>query len=209
MIKKTKNKSAKIARLAARLREYFPGAKLRLGRILRLVFAKKNIGFLGLYFIILLLARVDLASKDVVFEHLAADEAGGSLDGRRIIVSSFFDIVAVKNTGISFGLFGGMKYGHFILATVVMSISLIFFIYMHFQRALYYKISTVLILSGAVGNLYDRIKFGYVRDFLDFHYDVYRFPAFNFADVFVSCGVSLMVIADIVINSKKKKDKDG
>jgi signal peptidase II len=53
-----------------------------------------------------------------------------------------------------------------------------------------------LILSGAVGNMIDRVMNGFVVDFIDFHYQDFYWPIFNFADIFISIGVVMLIIAD-------------
>jgi signal peptidase II len=62
------------------------------------------------------------------------------------------------------------------------------------QRSLI--ISLTLILSGAVGNMIDRVMNGFVVDFIDFHYQDFYWPIFNFADIFISIGVVMLIIAD-------------
>jgi signal peptidase II len=57
-------------------------------------------------------------------------------------------------------------------------------------------IGLTLILSGAVGNMIDRVMNGFVVDFIDFHYQDFYWPIFNFADIFISIGVVMLIIAD-------------
>jgi signal peptidase II len=64
--------------------------------------------------------------------------------------------------------------------------------------------SLSLILAGAVGNLWDRVEYGYVVDFLSFHYQQAYFPAFNVADSAITIGAVLMII-DMLINPDNKK----
>ena len=61
-----------------------------------------------------------------------------------------------------------------------------------------------LIIGGALGNVIDRVRFGAVLDFLDFHYQNWHWPAFNLADSFICVGVFILIVIEIFENKKKK-----
>lgn len=110
----------------------------------------------------------------------------GNLD-----ITSFFSFTFVKNQGIIFGLFCNEKTRIFI---IIFSFIAIFFIFLAILKLKktdkYHQFSLGLIVGGTAGNLIDRIKFGYVIDFINLHF----WPVFNFADTFISIGVILFLI---------------
>ncbi|MCL1785626.1 MAG: signal peptidase II [Alphaproteobacteria bacterium] len=109
-------------------------------------------------------------------------------------VTNFFNIVFTWNPGTSFSLFRALGEAAPV-AIVVITAAIIGFFGHVLLRApgRLERISLALIIGGAVGNLVDRIRFGAVIDFLDFHYAGYHWPAFNFADIFICIGVALYV----------------
>lgn len=117
-------------------------------------------------------------------------------------VASFFNIVFTWNPGVSFSMFRGLgESGPWvvILLTVVI-IGLIIF-YMWRRAAVAERGALALIVGGALGNLIDRLRFGAVIDFLDFHIAGWHWPAFNLADTFIFLGVMWLII--IMIKGKK------
>lgn len=124
-----------------------------------------------------------------------------------IRITSFFNIVKVVNTGISFGLFNTLKYGQYILSSIIFII-VSFVIYLAWQTNKKYELLIYsLIIAGGLGNLYDRIVYGGVFDFLDFHIADYHWPAFNVADSLICIGVGLFLLKDLIDYFKKQKNK--
>jgi signal peptidase II len=109
-----------------------------------------------------------------------------------ILVSPFFSLTMVWNTGISFGLMAGGGWGLLTIASLV--IAFFFLIWMFRTRFLADVIALALIIGGALGNVADRLRFGAVADFLDFHWQDWHFPAFNLADSAISIGVAVLII---------------
>lgn len=105
----------------------------------------------------------------------------------------FLSLVNVKNTGAAFGLFGGLGNGIFI----AVSFTAIGFIIALLITGRESAPGLSLILSGAAGNLIDRLRYGYVRDFIDVFWGRYHWPAFNVADSCLTVGVALLLIAAI------------
>jgi signal peptidase II len=123
-------------------------------------------------------------------------------DGQTVI-PGFFDLTFVTNTGIAFGLFQGRNG---LLAIVVVAI-LAFGFWM--TRDLdWKKMETNLlagfIVGGAIGNLIDRLRFGYVVDFFDFNLGIMRWPAFNIADAAISCSV-VWILGRILLDGVKTR----
>lgn len=112
------------------------------------------------------------------------------------IIPGFFDITYVKNTGAAWSLLEGSQ-SMFILITIG---AIIFFLvdFIKGQKKNWvFKLSCLMILGGAIGNLIDRLINNYVVDFLDFYIFGYDFPVFNVADCFLTVGVTLYLIYSI------------
>ena len=110
----------------------------------------------------------------------------------------FLNIVFVRNTGVSFGMFselGVLGRYFFSIFSIVIGSFLIFMAI--FSDKKIFRISLSLISSGALGNAIDRVYFGGVIDFIDFFIYNFHWPAFNFADVFITLGVMLLLFDNI------------
>ena len=139
----------------------------------------------------LLLAAVvvvlDQTSKAAINSHFAY--------GETLAVTSFFNLVLAHNTGAAFSFLsdaGGMQRWLFSLIAVVASVWIVWLLRKHASDK-FFSLALALILGGALGNLIDRIDYGYVVDFLDFHWAGYHFAAFNVADSAITCGAALLI----------------
>lgn len=115
--------------------------------------------------------------------------------GESLPVTSFFNLVLAYNTGAAFNLFAqasGWQHAFFVTIASGASVLIIYLLRKHAQQVLF-SFALSLILGGALGNLIDRILFGHVVDFLDFHYGNYHWPAFNVADSAITGGALLLV----------------
>ncbi|WP_353684974.1 signal peptidase II [Thermodesulfovibrio sp. 3907-1M] len=101
----------------------------------------------------------------------------------------FFNLVYVENTGTAFGMFKFLGAGFFI---VIALFATLFLIYMYFKDPQNWLIYS-LIIAGALGNIIDRLIYGYVIDFIDLHLKNLHWPAFNVADSAISIGIVLFV----------------
>lgn len=125
------------------------------------------------------------------------------------IITGFFNLTLVHNPGAAFGILANLDPSiripfFFIVPGVTLLIALYFF-HTVSEKTTLAIISLSLIIGGAIGNIFDRIKFGYVIDFFDFHWkDIYHFPAFNIADSSISIGVFLLAIYILFFESKTK-----
>ena len=140
--------------------------------------------WLGLSALVIVL---DQLSKAWITDHFAFGES--------IPILGVFDLVLAHNTGAAFSFLsdaGGMQRWLFSAIAVVASAWIVWLLRRHQQQKLF-CLALALILGGALGNLADRIAYGYVVDFLDFHWDKYHFPAFNVADSAISCGAVLIL----------------
>jgi len=127
------------------------------------------------------------------------------------VIPGFFNLVHVRNTGGAFGIFGGRGGGLasilFVVVSVVAIGSILFFFFKAKEEEKTLSISLSLILSGALGNLIDRVQYGEVVDFLDFHLRAYHWPAFNIADSAICVGIGLMALELFVRDSRKSKSQ--
>ena len=149
----------------------------------------------------LLLAAADQASKFWAVRHLPPYEP-------RELLHGFFGLVHVRNTGVAFSLLSSLdhRWVHpfLILATVMaMGAVLAYIAYLPCKWAA--PVGLGLILGGAVGNLIDRARLGYVVDFLDLYWRGHHWSTFNVADVGISAGVVLLVI-DMAFGAKEPAD---
>lgn len=113
-------------------------------------------------------------------------------------VTGFFNVVHVKNLGVSFSMFSNeYPMGPYILATIVAVIISVLLHIMYKTPDFIARSCLALILGGALGNLGDRFLYGGVIDFLDLHMLGYHWPAFNIADCAIVCGVALYALRSV------------
>ena len=116
--------------------------------------------------------------------------------GESVAITSFFNLVLVYNKGAAFSFLsdaGGWQRVFFIGLTSVAIIVLMWLIAKHESEKLF-RWGLTLILGGAIGNLIDRIAYGHVIDFLDFHWAGWHFWAFNVADSAITVGAALLIL---------------
>ncbi len=132
-----------------------------------------------------------------------------SLYQRVVVIHGFFNIVHVGNTGGAFGIFGGEGGMGSVLFVIVSLIAIGVIAFLFFKTKENEKtlaLSFALILSGALGNLIDRLHYGEVIDFLDFHVGTYHWPAFNVADSAICVGIGLMALEVLKRDRKKARN---
>ena len=115
-------------------------------------------------------------------------------------VTSFFNLVRAHNTGAAFSFLrdaSGWQRWLFTGIGVVAAGAIVWMLIAHAGQKLF-SFALACILGGAVGNVIDRLRLGYVVDFLDFHYADLHFPAFNLADSAISVGVALLLLDSLV-----------
>lgn len=116
----------------------------------------------------------------------------------------FFNLTMAHNTGAAFSFLaqaGGWQRWFFVVLAVLISIGLLVWL-KKFAKTNMEAISVSLILGGAIGNVIDRIYFGYVIDFLDVYYGSYHWPAFNVADSAIVIGAGLLIFDSFRAESK-------
>ena len=119
------------------------------------------------------------------------------------IINNFFYLTYVKNTGAAWSILSGRKI-FLIIFSLIVIISIIYYI---IKRKDYNKLELIgysVVLSGAIGNLIDRIIYGYVIDYLDFYIFNYDYPIFNIADILIVIGIIIIFISYGGRDEKKK-----
>ena len=114
------------------------------------------------------------------------------------VIGGLFDLTYVRNSGAAFGLFASVDSS--VKAIILNSVAVLVFVVVSVyalrssHKSVRLQMGFALILGGAVGNLLDRVRFGYVVDFLDFSISGHHWPAFNIADSAICVGVGLLFL---------------
>lgn len=147
------------------------------------------------YIIALIIYIIDQISKSIISTYLKLNQS-------IIIIKDFFYLRYINNTGASWGILSNSR----ILLIILSLLAIIIIIrYMYsFKKTKMNIIGFGFVLGGILGNLSDRILYGYVKDFLDFIIFNYDFPVFNIADIFIVLGVLILIISII-----KGEDSNG
>ncbi len=146
---------------------------------------------------------LDQLSKALILRHFRPGQSIPLLPG-------FFDLTLVLNPGAAFGILAGLPEGirHPLFVAIAIGAAVLIVLYRHRHLQHHALASTALglILGGAVGNLVDRLRYGMVVDFLDFHAGPYHWPAFNVADSAISVGVGLMLLDLFLEWQRERRD---
>ncbi|WP_268801905.1 signal peptidase II [Sporanaerobacter acetigenes] len=141
-----------------------------------------------LYGIFILIILLDQFTKQVAVKYLKLGEP-------LILIENFLSFTYVENRGAAFGILQNKKI-FFLIITVAVIFFVVFFLkknFYHLSKLM--KVSLVMLIAGAVGNLIDRIRLGYVIDFISVRFsNGYYFPVFNVADSFIVISTILIVI---------------
>ena len=123
------------------------------------------------------------------------------------IIDGFFNLVYVRNDGAAWNILSGHG---IILILISFAVLVLLIVYRRsfLQDQFSHKILLGLMIGGIAGNLIDRIRFGWVTDFLDFEFGSYHYPSFNVADSAICIAVVLYVITNILTEMKKKPEKE-
>lgn len=153
-----------------------------------------------IYLVIIAIIVVDQWSKRIIVKNFNLYDSIPVIDG-------FFNITYVLNPGAAFGFLAKMSEQYrvfFFVVVTIVAIFLVVYLLIKEKKHILRKYSYTLILAGAIGNLIDRITIGKVVDFLDFYISKYHWPAFNVADISISCGVGLLLV-DMFLEKRKSR----
>mgnify|MGYP006203109929 CR=1 FL=1 len=143
----------------------------------------------------ILLVFADLFSKYLIFNFIDLF--------RFIQITSFLDITHIHNFGVSFGLFAEIIPSYILVLIGLAVVCFLVYLLVNSEDDLE-SWGLFIIISGAIANIVDRFINGYVIDFIYFHVNQFYWPAFNFADIYISIGI-IMIILNMVNKIKIKK----
>ena len=147
--------------------------------------------------IVLAIFFVDRFSKVYI---LKIAELEGTVD---VYITQYLNFYLIWNKGIAFGLFSfNQSIVYDVITFIIATITLVIFI-MIIKNEGFKKYSLLLVFSGSLGNLFDRIYYSAVPDFIDFHINDFHWFIFNCADIFITIGVICLILDEMFINSKK------
>jgi signal peptidase II len=154
---------------------------------------------LGLALVVAVIVA-DQLSKHWIYQALVVEGP------RSILVTPFFNLVTVWNYGVSFGMFNsGSSAASWIFILLASAISAALAIWLVRTDRSLVAMALGLILGGAVGNVIDRVRYGAVFDFLDFHAAGWHWPAFNVADAAICVGVAVLFIDSLFGEGREGK----
>jgi len=163
-------------------------------------FINKKIIF---YFLItLLIFALDRISKIYV---ISIAETYGEVN---IYLNQFINIILVWNTGIGFGLLSFEKQFIYNLITLIIVLVNFVILYLGVKASNFKGLIFFVILGGSLGNLFDRLYYSAVPDFIDLNYNDFHWFIFNIADVFITLGVVCLIFVEIIFNKVEKKTNE-
>jgi signal peptidase II len=127
--------------------------------------------------------------------------------GSDIFSSAYLNIVLIWNKGIAFGLFSFNKSHLYNILTLIITVIVIIIVIMSLKSQGFKRYSLLMIVGGAIGNLYDRIYYKAVPDFIDFHVGGFHWFIFNIADIFISLGVIFLIFFELIGDNNKYDEK--
>ena len=157
--------------------------------------AKLKTFFLN-FIILITIFLIDRISK---FYVLKLAEVEGSVD---IYITPYLNLFLIWNKGVAFGLFeanGSMIYN---AITVMIAFIVIVILFMMWKNDNIQRYFLAIVTGGALGNLYDRVAYAAVPDFIDLHFHDFHWFVFNLADIFITVGVFCLILVELFYNNK-------
>jgi len=148
----------------------------------------------NIFFLILSIFSIDRLTKYWIVNKLDS--------GIDISVTSFLSFNLIKNEGIAFGLFSFNQKIYYNSLSILIFIIVMVIFWMIIKSKGLEKIGFSLVFGGAVGNLFDRIFYSSVPDFIDIHFGNFHWFIFNVADIFITLGVIILIYSEILLKKK-------
>ncbi|MDD2463280.1 MAG: signal peptidase II [Desulfobulbus sp.] len=152
---------------------------------------------LSFFTIILAVICLDQASKFWVMQHFLLHES-------RVVIPDLFNLTYLTNNGAAFSILAGQPAlwrQVFFLCTAAVALVFIWIAQRSYgRRSLWYTVALSLIAGGALGNIIDRLRFGFVIDFLDVYVGSHHWPAFNIADSAITVGVLVFILTNLLFD---------
>ncbi len=150
--------------------------------------------------ILLAVVCADQVSKYWIVEHFTLHESVA-------VIPDFFNLTYLTNNGAAFSLLAGQPAlwrQVFFVGAACVALAIIWIAQRSYgRRSRLYSVALALIAGGAIGNLIDRVRLGYVVDFLDVYVGQYHWPAFNIADSAITVGVSLFIVHNLLFDRQR------
>ena len=161
------------------------------------LFFKKTFIYFAIILFIFLLDRI---SKLYILSIL---EDSGFVD---ININQFINFILVWNSGVGFGLFSFEQSTIYNLITLIIILINLIIIYLIIKTKDFSKYFYLIILGGSLGNLFDRIYYSSVPDFIDISYKGYHWFVFNIADIFISLGIICLIFAELLLYKRNHEN---
>ncbi len=120
------------------------------------------------------------------------------------IIKNFVELHYVKNYGAAFGILQNQRWFFIVITSIVVFAMVVYMLRNSKNITILTKLSISMLSGGAVGNLIDRVRLGYVVDFIKLDLKIYNFPVFNIADIFIVVGTALLVYTVLFDKLEKK-----
>jgi signal peptidase II len=154
------------------------------------------------FFLLVFIFVIDRLSKIYI---LGLDEI---INGNTISVNKFLNLELVWNRGVAFGILSFQESFWYNIITILIFVIIIILIYLIFSSSGFKKYSYIAVCGGALGNVFDRILYNSVPDFIDLNYNDFHWFIFNVADIFITIGVFCLIFDEIIIEKyKNEKNK--
>ncbi len=161
------------------------------------MFKKHSLSFSIIIFVFI----IDRISKLLIINSNATYQDYG------LTVTSYLNFNLIWNEGVAFGLFSFDEKFYYNLLTIIICLIILIIIWLMLKSKGFEKISFLLIIGGSLGNIYDRIHYSAVPDFIDIHFNNYHWFIFNVADIFITLGIVFLICIEI-FGSKKQKNEN-
>ena len=147
------------------------------------------------------LTAIDLFTKQIIIDKVL-------FNSEIVVIKDFFSITHIRNTGAAWGIFSS-KTDILSIFTIICAVLVVYFMYTStVNKPVFFCLASIL--AGACGNLIERLRLGYVTDFLAFNIFGYDFPNFNFADICITVGCfTLLFYVAIVLKKDKQIFREG
>ena len=122
-----------------------------------------------------------------------------------IKITNFLTLELFWNRGVAFGLFSMSDNTFYNLITLFILSIILIIVYLSFASSGFKRLAYLMIAGGAIGNAFDRILYKQVPDFIDFHIEQFHWFIFNIADIFITLGVIIMIVLELILTKKNEK----
>ena len=164
-----------------------------------LKFIKKNLFFYLIF--VLIIFCLDRISKIYVIEKFK-----NNFDNT-LYESKFLNIHLIWNEGIAFGLMSFDEKSFYNTLTIIIILVSLLILYLSYINKGLQKYALLSVFAGSLGNIYDRLFYNAVPDFIDFHVEDFHWFIFNIADIFITVGVIIMIMTEFFNNNEKKNNE--